>query len=103
MFFVYHSLGLIVFVIVFSVAVLRVSKLRTASATHNTNLLPFACLSLSSWVLWALQYVILLATPFLSRPSDFFLNTGLFLGLTQNVLWATALVFLYSQQYSRIS
>src|SRR5262245_25088673 len=99
----YHSLTLIIFVVALVVAGTKLSKIRTTSATYSANLFSFACLSLSSWILWSVQYVLLVAAHFFSWSSDFFLMTGLLLGVMQNVLWATALLSLHSRQDSRIS
>ncbi len=79
-----------------------VSRLRNTSATYNGRLLPFVHFSLSSWILGAFQYVILISSPFIFFPG-FDLVTGLWLGLMQNVLWAGAVLSLHSKRFSRIS
>jgi hypothetical protein len=76
-----------------------VSKLRNSSATYKARLLPFAYFSFSSWIVCALQSAILLPAPLISFPQGSFLNNaGLWLGLMQNALWASAVLSLYPKQ-----
>ncbi len=104
MFFItYYVVTLVVFLVGLAFAWTTLSKLRNTSATYNARLLPFAYYSLSSWILWVLQYLLLIASPFISFPDGFFLNTGLWLGLVQDALWASAVLSLYSKQFSRLS
>lgn len=98
LFITYHLVNLGIFVIAVIYAWVTVSKLRNTSATYNGRLLPFAYFSLSSWILWGFQYLIL-AGPF----TDFFLDTGLWLGVMQNALWASAVLSLHSKQFSRMT
>lgn len=102
MFFIaYHSVNLLIFAVAVLFAARTISKLRNTSATYNTRLLRFAYFSLSAWIIWALQYLTLLAGPSTSPPSNFFLNAGLALGVMHNVVWATAVVSLFSERFSR--
>ena len=101
MFFIAHIVILILFAIAFVHAWRTLSKRRNTPA--NAWLLPFAYLSLSSWILWGLQYIILIARPFSSYLSDISLNTGLWLGVMQNVVWIIATSSLYSKLFSRVS
>lgn len=76
-----------------------VSKLRNSPATYKARLLPFAYFSFSSWIVCALQSAILLPAPLISFPAGSFLNNaGLWLGLVQNALWASAVLSLYPKQ-----
>jgi uncharacterized protein DUF4062 len=97
----YYILHIIILAAGIVFAWIKVSKLRNTSATYNPRLLPFAYFSLSSWILGALQYVILAASPFISFPSDFFLDTGRWLDVTQIALWACAILSLHSKQVPR--
>jgi len=104
MFFIaYHGVSLIIFAVAVVVAGRKVSKLRSTSAPSNSWLLPFAYFSLSSWIVWALQYVILLTGSFISFPSGYLQDTGLWLGVIQNALWASAVFSLHSKQFLRMS
>lgn len=94
-------LSLVGFAIAYAYAWRRVFKRRTTSA--NTWLLPFAYWSLSSWIFWALQYVILVAGPLSSVPRNLSLRTGLWLGVMENVLWVVAILSLYLKQFSKVS
>jgi len=98
-----HAVILVFLAIAVISATRTVSRLRNASATFNVSLLSFAYFSLSSWLFWALQYAILLAAPFISLPSKLFQGIGLWLGVVQNALWITAILSLYSKQFSRVS
>lgn len=100
----YHIVTLLISAVGIVFAWMTVSKLRKTSATYNARLLPFAYYSLCSWVLWVLQYLILVANQAFSFPSSFSQSTGLWLGIVQNALWACAVLSLSSkQQFSRIS
>jgi hypothetical protein len=79
------------------VAGIKVFKLRDAGQ------LRFAFFSLSSWMLVALQCALLIANQFSDFPNGFFRDTGLWLALTQNALWISAVLSLYSKEFSRIS
>lgn len=98
----YYILTLIPFAAVIVYAGRKVSKLCTTSTNDNAYLL-FTYFSLTAWILGALQYAILLASLLGSSPSDFFPDTGLWLGFIQNALWAGAVLSLHSKQLSRIS
>src|SRR5687767_442158 len=99
----FHIVNLLIFTVGIVFAWMTLSKLRNTSATYNARLLPFAYYSLSSCILYVLQYLILVASPFISLPSDFFLHAGLWLGVVQNALWASAVLSLYPKQFSRFS
>jgi hypothetical protein len=99
----YYVLTLIPLVGVIVRAGIIVSKLQNTLATRNVRLLFFAYFSLSALLLGALQQVFLLASLFRSSWSGFFLDTGLWLGVTQNALWITAVLSLQSKQFLRIS
>ena len=102
MFFIaFHSVNLLIFAVAVLFAARTISKLRNTSATYNARLLRFAYFSLSAWIIWAFQYLTLLAGPSTSLPSSFFLNTGLALGVMHNVVWATAVLSLFSERFSR--
>jgi len=102
MFFIaYHSVNLLIFAVAVFFAARTISKLRNTSATYNGRLLRFAYFSLGAWIIWALQYLTLLAGPSNFPPSDFFLNTGLALGVMHNVVWATAVLSLFLERFSR--
>lgn len=79
------------------VAGMKVFKLRDARR------LPVAYFSLSSWMLVALQCSLLITNQFISFPNGFFRDTGLWLALMQNALWISAVLSLYSKEFSRIS
>ena len=80
----------------------KVSKLWGPSDPHNAKLFTFGYFSLSAWVLWVIQYAILVF-PFRSFPRDFSLTTVLWLGVVQNALWACALGALHFELFSRKS
>lgn len=104
MFFkIYYVLTLMPLVGAIVRAGIIVSRLQNTPATRDVRLLSFAYFSLSALILGTLQHVILLASLFSSSPSVFFLNTGLWLGVTQNALWITAILSLQSKQFLRIS
>jgi hypothetical protein len=104
MFFIaYHIVNLVIFAVGIVFAWITVSKLRKTSATYNARLLPFAYYSLTAWILSVFQYLIVIAGPFIFFPSDFFQNTSLWLAVVQNALWVSAVLSLYSKQFSRIS
>jgi hypothetical protein len=98
-----YILSLIIFAVAIVFAWRTVSRLRNTSATYNARLLPFAYFSLTSWILGALQCAILVTSSLISFPGEFRLATGLWLAFMQNVLWAAAVLSLYSKQFSRIS
>jgi hypothetical protein len=100
-FIAYHCVNLLIFAVAVLFAARTISKLRNTSATYNARLLRFAYFSLSAWIIWALQYLTLLAGPSTSPPSSFFLNTGLALGVMHNVVWATAVLSLFLERFSR--
>lgn len=100
---VYYALSLIPLAGAIVRAGITVSKLRKTSTTRSFRLLPFAYFSLSALILGALQHVILLASLFSSSATGFFLDTGLWLGVTQNALWTIAVLSLQSKQLLRIS
>jgi len=102
-FIVCHGGILVTFAIVFGYAWRTVSKLRYASAAFNPWLLPFAYFSLSSWILWALQYMISLTNSFHYFNPDLLQKTGLCLGGMQIVLWASSVLPLHSKQFPRTS
>jgi len=102
MLFTFHSVNLVIFVVAVVVSGITVSKLRTASDTYNARLLAFGYFSLSSWILWAVQYAII-AAPFLSFPTGSSLDAVLSLTLVQNALWATAVLSLHFRQFLRKS
>lgn len=79
----------------------RISKLRTASATHS-RLVPFFYFSLGAWILVLPQYAILLATPFIYFNSVS-IKTFLSLGILENAFWASAILSLHPKQSSRNS
>jgi hypothetical protein len=94
---------LVLFLAVSAVSWRKVYKLRNNSPAYNAWLLPFAFFSLSSWILWASQYVMLLVNSFNHSQSDLFQNTGLCLGVMQNALWASSLWSLQSKQVPKVS
>jgi len=98
-----YILSLIVFAVAIVFAWMTVSRLRNTSATYNARLLPFAYFSLTSWILAVLQCTLLVTSSLISFPGEFRLATGLWLALMQNVLWAAAVLSLYSKQFSGIS
>jgi len=100
-FIAYHCVNLLIFAVAVLFAARTIAKLRNTSATYNARLLRFAYFSLSAWIIWALQYLTLLAGPSTSPPSSFFLNTGLALGVMHNVVWATAVLSLSVERFSR--
>ena len=97
----YHSVNLLIFAVVVVIAAIRVFKLRNTPATYNGKLFTFAYFSFGAWILWVLEYVILVAAPFISLPRGFFLNTDLGLGVIQSALWATAVLSLHFKLFSR--
>jgi hypothetical protein len=99
----YYFLSLILLAGAIGCAWITVSKLQNASATSNVPLLHFAYSSLSALILGALQHEILLASLLSSSPSGFFLDTGQWLGLTQNALWAIAILSVEPKQILPIS
>lgn len=99
----YYFLSLILLAGAIAYAWITVSKLQNTSATSNVSRLsPFAYLSLSALILGALQHEILLASLLTSSPSGFFLETGQWLGVTQNALWICAVLCLHSKQLLQI-
>jgi uncharacterized protein DUF4062 len=66
-------------------------------------MLPFTYFSLSAWILWVFQYVILAAAPLTSIQRDLSRTAGLWLGVMQNVFWLTAILSLYLKLSSRVS
>jgi hypothetical protein len=99
----YYFLSLIPFALAIVFAGITVSKLRNTLGTYEVRLLSFAYFSLSAWILGALQFLILLASLFSPFPNVFLLDTGLWLSITQNALWASAVLSLHSKQFPRIS
>jgi Domain of unknown function (DUF4062) len=97
---IYHSVALLVFAVAVALAWGAVPKLRNTSATYNARLLPFAYYSFGSWIFWALQYVLLTASPFISAQTDFFVSAGLSLAVLQNACWASAVLSLSLQKFS---
>lgn len=83
-------------------AAITYSRLKNTTATYNRRLLSFARFSLSSSVLWLIQYSIL-PDPFDSSPTGLFLDTGLWLSVMQNALWVSAALSLRSKQFPRLS
>ena len=79
----------------------KVWKRRNSAA--NVWMLPFAQFSLSAWVLWVLQYAILVVGPFGFLPSDLYRTAFLSLTAMQNALWITAILSLYLRHFSRVS
>lgn len=96
---VLHGVILVSFAALVVFAARRVFKRRN---TYNAWLLSFAYLSLGSWILWVLQYLMLLAHPLISPPTNILQNAILWLGVMQNVLWASAILSLYSKHLSRV-
>lgn len=99
----YYILNLVILAVALGYAGITVSKLRKTSATYRARLLPFACFSLISWMVWALQYVILVASRFTSFRSGFSQDTGLWLGVMQTALWVSAVLSLHSKQFPRLA
>ena len=97
-----HSFILIVVALATLHAITVSSKPRNRSAFYNPRQVLFTFFSSVSWVFWGLQCVILLVGPFTSFPGNFFQNIGLWLALMQNVLWATAVLSLYSNQFAKM-
>jgi hypothetical protein len=81
----------------------RVTKLWNTSTTYNATLFTFAYFSLGAWILWALHYTIFLLEPVTPFASDLLRKTGLWLGLMENILWASAVLSLHSKKFSRKS
>ena len=77
-------------------------RLKNTTAIYNRRLLPFARFSLSSWIVWMVQYLIL-PGPSDPPPTELLLITGLWLGVVQNTLWISAAFSLRSKQFPRIS
>ena len=102
-FIAYHAVVLVISAIAFAYASMTVSKLRHVSVAFNAWLLAFAYFSLSSWILWALQYLISLANSFNYFHADLFQKTGLCLGGMQIVLWASSVWALRSKQFPKMS
>ena len=97
---IYHGVALLTFAVAIAFAWGAVPKLRKTSATYNARLLPFAYYSLGSWFFWALQYVVLIASPFISTQTDFFASVGLSLRVLQNACWGSAVLSLSLQKFS---
>jgi len=93
---------LLIFVVEVVYAAATFLRLKNTTATYNRRLLPFARFSLSSWIVWTFQYLIL-PGPSASSPTGFFLLTGLWLGVVQNALWISAALSLRSKQFPHIS
>ena len=97
----YYILHIIILVAGIVCAWKKVSELGNTSATYNPSLLAFVYFSLSAWILGILQYAILAASPFITFPNDWFLNTGRWLDLMQIALWGCAVISLTSKQVPR--
>jgi hypothetical protein len=100
-FIAFHIVNFFIFAVAVLFAARTISKLRNTSATYNVRLLRVVYFSLSAWIIWVFQYLTLLAGPSTFPPSSFFLNIGLALGVTHNALWATAVLSLLLERFSR--
>ena len=101
LFIVCHSISFVIFAVTVFGAARKVFRRRKTAA--NAWLLTFAYLSLSAFVLWAIQYVILLIGSVSSVQRNVLLSTGLWLGVMQNVVWIVAIFSLHSKHFSRVS
>jgi hypothetical protein len=101
-----HSVLLGILLIGFAVALvfagIIVFELRKTSDPYNARLFTFGYLSLAAWILWELQYAILVV-PILFHSRDFSRDNVLWLGAIQNVLWACAVLSLHFARFSRKS
>lgn len=103
MFFIaYPIVILVIFALLVRYAWTTVSNLQHTAAIYTARLLPFANFSLSSWILWVLQSLIL-AGLFMFFPIGFFHDAGLWLGVMQNALWTSAILSLRLKQFSRMT
>jgi len=96
-----HSVMLVTFLAAISFAWRTISKRRNASI--NAWALPFVYFSFTTWIVYALQYASLIARSLSSVPADFSLNTGVWLGVMQNVLWITSILSLYLKRFFKVS
>jgi uncharacterized protein DUF4062 len=100
---IYHSLNLLIVVVAVIVGWQKVAQLRRTFATYNDRLLPFAYYSLTAAIFWGLQCLLQIARPILSIPNDLFVEIGLLLGITHNILWFAAVLPLYAKRFSELS
>jgi Domain of unknown function (DUF4062) len=100
---IFHSLNLLIVVVAAVVGWLRISRLRSAQATYDARILPFAYYSFTAIVVWGLQCILQLARPLLLIPDDLFVDLGLLLGVIHNTLWLAAVVPLYSKRVWQMS
>jgi|KBSSwiStaDraftv2_1062776.scaffolds.fasta_scaffold16657_3 hypothetical protein len=96
-----HIISLLSFAVIVIAASRRIWRGRNTPA--NAWMLPFAYFSLIAWLLWALQYVILIAGPFGLLQRDLARTTGLSLAVVQNIFWIAAVLSLKSKQFARVS
>lgn len=98
---IFHTLCFQGFLGAFALAWLTIIMRRNTSA--NAWLLPFAYLSLISWVVWAFQYLTLLDGLYTSFLGGSFRTFGLYLGVILNAVWIVAISSLYTNQFSKVS
>jgi hypothetical protein len=96
-----HSVILLIFAVTLVFAGIKVFELRNTSAGFNERLFTFGYFSLSAWIIWILQYAILVG-PFLSLPADLSVHVLSLAGI-QNAFWASAVLSLHLKQFSRKS
>lgn len=96
-----HSVILLTFAVTVVFAGIKVFELRNTSADYNARLFTFGYFSLGAWIVWILQYAILVG-PFLSLPTGLPVD-ALSLTLIQNAFWTSAVLSLHLKQFSRKS
>jgi len=101
-FIAYHLIFLAIFIRAVVVTGKTVSQLRNTALAYSGRL-PFAYYSLSAWMFWALQYLILIAWTLCSRQDHTFLSAAVSIGLVGNALWAVAIWSLYSKLVNQLS
>ena len=98
----YHCSLLAIFIVAVVKTWKTISQLRNDALAYKGRL-PFAYYSLSAWIFWALQYLVLIAWTLRSRPDHTFLSAAISIGLVGNALWAVAVLSLYSKRVNRWS
>lgn len=101
-FIAYHLIFLAIFTRAIVVTGKTVSQLRNTGLAYNGRL-PFAYYSLGAWMFWALQYVVLIGWTLFPSEDPAFLRAAVSIGFVVNVLWAIAILSLYSKLVNQLS
>jgi hypothetical protein len=103
-----YTTNLIIFLVAIVFAWITVSKLRNTSATYNARLLPFAYYSFSCWILWFLQYLVLIIRETTNlgynrnATYEILTSTTGFLAIMQTIVLVIAASSLYSKKPPRL-